>query len=153
MVLIAAPPLSNPIDPSVFNPHPAAGLLFKQNLTERDIDEYASALVHPGASLGAEFKEDLRRADPLTRKYIYQAISSGNMKDEVRIAENCAFPLALIQGESDQLINSEYYSNLKIPKLWKGRVHYIEQAGHSPQFEQPEAINKLLTELIEDIHY
>ncbi|MFW6222372.1 MAG: alpha/beta fold hydrolase, partial [Bacteroidota bacterium] len=153
LVLIASPPLTNPIDQSVFNPHPAAGLFFKEDLTESDIDVIVSSLVYPGEDMAAELKDELRRADPLSRKYIYQAIATGNMKNEVAVAEKAIIPIALIQGTSDQLINSDYYARLNIPKLWKGQVQYIEKAGHTPQLEQPQAINNLLYNLIKDIRY
>jgi pimeloyl-ACP methyl ester carboxylesterase len=151
LVLIGAPPLYNPIDLSVFNPHPAANLFFKETLNESETEMIASAIFKPNFTPPASFIEDIKRSDPLTRKYIYQAISTGNMINEVEVAAHSEVPLMFIQGAEDQLINTEYFSKLTIPKLWKDKIHFIQDAGHTPQYENAEEFNRLLLELLTEV--
>ena len=60
-------------------------------------------------------------------------------------------PLAVLQGEGEQLINLDYLRQLKIPTLWRGAVQIIPGAGHAPQQETPEAFAALLDQFIADL--
>ena len=42
-----------------------------------------------------------------------------------------------------------YISGLKMPTLWRGAIQFIPDAGHTPNWEQPEAFNALLEAFIQ----
>ena len=55
----------------------------------------------------------------------------------------------VLHGAHEQLINGSYFSALKMPTLWRGKVQIIEGAGHALQWEQPEKFDALIEALEE----
>jgi len=50
----------------------------------------------------------------------------------------------------DQILKLSYYEHIAIPSLWQGRAIPIEDSGHTPQLENPEAFNRLLLDFLKD---
>ena len=59
-------------------------------------------------------------------------------------------PLAVLQGEQEQLVSLDYLRRVPMPTLWRGEVQVIAGSGHAPQWEQPAAFNSLLAAFIAD---
>ena len=59
-------------------------------------------------------------------------------------------PLAVLHGADEQLVNGRYFASLRMPTLWGGVVQTIAGAGHTPQWEAPEAFDALLEAFIEE---
>ena len=55
-----------------------------------------------------------------------------------------------ITGAAEQLVNVRYFASIAIPTLWRGAVQIIPGAGHTPQWETPEAFDALLAAFIEE---
>jgi pimeloyl-ACP methyl ester carboxylesterase len=46
------------------------------------------------------------------------------------------------------LVSLDYIKGLTMPTLWRGAPQVITDAGHAPQWEQPEQFNALLEALL-----
>lgn len=106
----------------------------------------ADALFKSGSEIPGFIPVNIRKTDPLVRKSIGESISKGLLRDELKLAENLKVPLAIFHGEDEQLVNSEYLEQLSIAMTWKNKIHYIPDAGHSPQWENSDRFNALLEE-------
>jgi pimeloyl-ACP methyl ester carboxylesterase len=149
LMVIGAPPVANPFDPSAFLPSPVAGLLFQPDLTEEHIQAIVPAFFKPDAqNIPEVFFHDLRIQDPLARLYAGVMLGTGNYKDEVQVVRTLSVPLAVVEGEQEQLTSIAYLQNLAIPTLWHQRVWVIPNAGHIAQWENPDYFNALLAAFV-----
>lgn len=148
-MVIGAPPVSNPFDPSAFLPSPVAGLLFQPDLTEDQIQSIVPALFKPDAqNIPDVFFQDLRIQDPLARLFAGASLGTGNYKDEPQVVRNLTVPLAVVEGEQEQLTSIAYLQSLTIPTLWHDRVWLVPDAGHIAQFENADYFNALLAAFV-----
>ena len=145
LVLFGTPPIGIPpaLD-KAFLPHEAAPLLFKETLTEAEVNILAESQTN------ALNKEMLKKAIQLTdgrvRSHIAASVGKGLFKNETEIMKNTTLPVAIFHGEQEQLISKEYIGGLTVPTLWKNKIHVITGAKHCPQLEQATVFNKLLTD-------
>ena len=149
LMVIGAPPVAKPFDPSAFLPSPVAGLLFQQDLTEEQIQAIVPAFFRPDAqNIPEVFFQDVRIQDPLSRLYAGVTLGTGNYKDEVQVVRNLSVPLAVVEGEQEQLTSLAYLQSLTIPTLWHQQVWVIPNAGHIAQWENPDYFNALLAAFV-----
>lgn len=148
----AAPIASQSSIHDAFLPNPAFPLAFKADWTEEDIKLFFSiAIGSDEKDLPPFFREDILRSDGRTRQVLGESVGAGNFRDEVNAVANLTHPIAFILGEKDGYVRKSYLEGLHIPTLWRGKIQIIPDAGHTPQWEQPEAFNSLLEEFIEDV--
>jgi pimeloyl-ACP methyl ester carboxylesterase len=149
-IIFGTPPLGIPpaLD-KAYHPNPILGLAFTGEL---DADQ-ATALAgtYTAGNARPEVIEAISATDTRLRSGLGASIATGNMKDETFIVSNLKKPLAIFHGDADVLVNPGYFAELNIPMLWRNTVHLIPGAGHSPQYENPEAFNKLLMEFVDEI--
>ena len=62
------------------------------------------------------------------------------------------FPLLIIQGREDLLINGEAAVNLVSPHFKNLEVHWLERCGHTPQYERADDVAKLITNFVRRVH-
>jgi pimeloyl-ACP methyl ester carboxylesterase len=62
----------------------------------------------------------------------------------VDVAAALKFPLAVLHGAREQLVNGAYFGSLKLPTLWRGAMQVFAEAGHAPQWERAEEFDALL---------
>jgi len=118
-----------------------------KELTEEEIRVCSEAMLsQPHES----FETDMRRTDGRMRLEMGKSIAGGRYRDEIEIVSGLSIPLAILHGENEQIVNLNYIRGLKIPTLWRNDVQVITEAGHAPQWEQPETFNRLLEAFIED---
>ncbi len=98
-----------------------------------------------------EFVADILRTDGEARAALFASIGEGRFADEVAIAGTLRQPLAILQGEGEQLVNLDYLGRLTIPSLWRGRVQLIPGAGHAPHQEAPGEFADLLGQFIANL--
>lgn len=131
-------------------PNPAIPLFYTKELSKEQIHQLADACL-----FNKEFTEfvvnGMSKSSGLVRELTPAAIASGSYIDEVEVVEKLSIPLAVVHGERDAMVNSEYYKTLNIPTLWKDEIQFIPKAGHFPQLENAVAFNALLKQFIEDI--
>jgi len=59
-------------------------------------------------------------------------------------------PLAVLHRAEDGLVNAEYFASVPMPTLWRGAVQRLPGAGHTPQWETPEAFDALVTTFVKE---
>ncbi|WNV83258.1 alpha/beta hydrolase [Umezawaea sp. Da 62-37] len=152
-VVFGTPPLPNPAAvPSAFLPNPAMAVGFTGEVSEEDAAAYAGSFVAPGSALPLHgFVADILATDPAAREGIGNAIGSGSIADEAAIVAGLEKPLAVLHGRGEQLVSLDYLRGLDIPTLWRGEVQLIDNVGHAPQEENPEALATLLTQFLDDL--
>lgn len=153
LMILGTSPVANPFDPGAFIPSQEFGLLFKPDLTEEEIQVLAPTLFRPGfQNIPEMFYQDVRIQDPLARLFLGVTIGTGNYKDQVEIVGNLSAPLAVLDGEHEQVASIAYQQGLTIPTLWHNRVWVIPHAGHMAQWENPSYFNVLLAAFVIDVN-
>ena len=152
LLIFGTPPLAFPPDmDTAFLPNPAMGAGFNPAPGAEEIQAYVQALFVPGVTnIPAFFFDDMRRADGRARTAVAGCIRAGGYQDEVDVVRTMHVPLAVLQGEQEQLVSRDYLQHLPMPTLWRGQVQVIRGAGHAPQWEQSETFNALLTAFVEE---
>ena len=152
LLIFGTPPLAFPPDmTAAFLPNPAMAAGFNPTPSEEEMRGYVQAFFAPGAAdIPDFFVEDMRRADGRARAAVAGSIRPGGYQDEVEIVRTLRIPLAVVQGQGEQLCSLDYLQRTPMPTLWRGQVQVIAGAGHAPQWEQPEAFNALLAAFLEE---
>jgi pimeloyl-ACP methyl ester carboxylesterase len=151
-IIYGTPPLGNAETTEVpFKSHPASSLLFKPDFTEQEQKLYLEALFRPAVpEVPDTFRQAFLEADGRFREVLGNQAAQVLYKDEVSIVKNLTTPLAVFHGSEDQLINLDYLRALDYLSLWRDEIINIPNAGHSPQWEQPDHFNRLVREFIAD---
>ena len=133
-----------------FLPNPAMGAAFAADLTPEQIAAFGEACLKPDSKPDAEFFDAFAQTDGLARATMGGSVAAGNYEDEIQIVKNLDKPLAILQGEYEQLVSLDYLKELDAPTLWRGEVQLITGAGHSPQIEAPAEFDALVDAFLED---
>jgi pimeloyl-ACP methyl ester carboxylesterase len=126
-------------------------LILTQTLTEGQATAVVESLLRPGAELPPSFREAILKADGQMRAQLAAGTGNEKRNNNVETVMNLKVPLAVVHGAEDQLVNIDYIRGLEMPTLWRGEVQLIEDAGHSPHWEQPDQFNVLLADFVKDV--
>ena len=116
--------------------------------SESRLNTYIKAVY---GSLGA-VPEVLRdagfRADGRSRSTMFTHWVSGESgHDQRNIVQNWRKPLLVIHGADDAFVSADYIKELDMPGDRKSEVfRLIDNCGHAPFLEKPDAFNKLILE-------
>ncbi len=150
LFIFGTPPLGIPPDmANAFLPNPVMSLLFQKDLNDDEIMSVCSAYIHNTPAKSALIKtlsDQLKNTDGEARIQLLQSIGAGKQKNEIEIVKSLKIPIAIIHGEKDAVVNPQYIKSLSIPTLWQNKLHVISDSGHSPQLEQTEKFNALLSD-------
>jgi pimeloyl-ACP methyl ester carboxylesterase len=152
-VVFGTPPVASAAQlGEAFLPNPAMNAGFIAAVEPAEAKAFAASFTAPVSALSLdEFTADILRTDGEARAGLFASIGEGRFADEIAIAGTLAQPLAILQGEGEQLVNLDYLQQLTIPSLWRGRVQLIPGAGHAPHQEAPGAFAALLEQFIADL--
>ncbi|HAG53283.1 MAG TPA: alpha/beta hydrolase [Alphaproteobacteria bacterium] len=150
-IVFGAPSISNPMDIDAFLPNPAMAYAYKQELKQEEMDLFVSSFFANKKEAPFSFQHDARITDGSVRAGIGLSIATGAYTDELNVVDGLDRPLAIFHGEDDELVNFTYLSNLSIPTLWRAQVQVIEDASHTPQYENYKQFNTLVIEFVNDI--
>jgi pimeloyl-ACP methyl ester carboxylesterase len=152
-VVFGTPPVASAAQMAeAFLPNPALNTGFTAAVSQDEARAYAASFTAPGSALPLdEFVADILRTDGAAREGLYASIGEGRFANEVRIAGALRQPLAVLQGEAEQLVSLAYLQRLAIPALWRGAVQIIPGAGHAPHQEAPDEFTRLLEQFIADL--
>lgn len=142
LFLISAPPIDQEALSWIFRPDPTEGCLFKAQLSDADVLRFANCLASErriSAEQRHALTQAIARTDGHFRSNLGASLARGEFKSEREIQRNATVPIALVSGAEDPFIDPECYDKFVIPRLWEGQVQVIEQAGHTPQLENPAA--------------
>jgi pimeloyl-ACP methyl ester carboxylesterase len=148
LMICGTPPVGKPVAADAFIPNPLVPLIFKSDLSDEEIVAVTAGFFKPGSRTPEFFIDDMRRTDGRAREALGVSVGEGNYTDEVVVVANLNKPLAIVHSEYESVANLSYLKNLRIPTLWRGEIQIIPDAGHTPQWEQPERFNSLLAEFI-----
>ena len=133
-----------------FLPDPALNVGF--SVSQDQALAYASSFVAPGPALPLdEFVADILSTDGDAREGLFASVGEGRFADDVDIVATLRRPLAILQGENEQLVNLGYRRQLTIPALRRGAVQIVAGAGHAAHEEAPQELAGLLEQFIADI--
>ena len=151
--VFGAPPVSVPAQMAeAFLPNPVMNTGFSADVSPEEALAYAGSFVAPGSGLALdEFVADILHTDGAARAGLAASIGEGRFADELAIAGALRQPLAIAQGENEQLVNLDYLQQLSIPALWRGAVQIVAAAGHAPQEEATQDFASLLDQFIADL--
>ncbi len=138
-------PITLPMDTSqLFLPNPDMGLLFKQELSEEELEKYGKMVLNDDEK---DFIIKLiKQADPQFRSCMPQSLANGKLSDEIAILKSSGIPIAILHGEDDPIINKNYLDKLDLPNIWKEKILLFRNSGHSIQLDNSEKFNQSLIE-------
>lgn len=147
MMVFGTPPFNMPPDlASMYLPNPAAAYAFQGPLSNDEIPILATSY----SKCENDFSKLIEQTDPEARAYMGASVGQGKFKDEIAICQQLKYPMAILHGEEDALVNREYLFNLDL-NMWKGEPQLIKNCGHSPQWEQADEVNKMIEEYCQKI--
>ena len=150
LIACGAPPIAHgPLSMLMaFKPSWDMRLARKEEFTDRDVARYFSLCFGRGAT--PELLTAIRRADGRARVAMLSSMMRGEFKDERSAVLNADIPIALINGREDPFVRLGYFDGLASSALWHGMPMVIEDAGHAPFWDQPDAFNSLLAAFAEE---
>jgi len=151
-VIFGAPPVSSAAQMAeAFLPNPAMNTGFTADVSPAEARAYAESFTAPRSALPLDgFVADILRTDGAARAGLIASIGEGRFADEIAIAAALQTPLAILQGEDEQLVNLDYLRTLNPPTLWRGQIQLIPGAGHAPHLETPDQFTALLDQFLAD---
>ena len=153
-LIFGAPPLnSRESMREAFLPNPAMKFAFQENIDSGDVSDYLAAFFRPGfADIPPFFLSDIQRTDGRARSGLAaNNAADGRPRDEVAVVRDLKVPLAVLHGAEEQIVKCGYFASLVMPTLWRGSVQTIPGAGHTPQWERPEAFDALVEAFIAEM--
>ncbi len=151
-VIFGTPPITSPEAMSeAFLPNPAMKYPFQESIDSLEASAYVAAFFSPGfADIPPFFLEDVLRTDGRARSNLGASIAPGGARDEGAVVRDLKVPLAVLHGGEEQLVNGRYFGSVAMPTLWRGAVQMIPYAGHTPQWETPEAFDALIEAFVKE---
>ena len=151
--MFGTPPVSSAEQlATAFLPNPAMNVGFTAAVSPEEARAYAGSFVAPGSALGPdEFVADILATDGAARAGLMASIGEGRFGDQVGIAATLGLPLAVLQGEGEQLVSLDYLRALTIPTLWRGAIQIVPGAVTPRTRRRREAFSELLEEFIADL--
>jgi pimeloyl-ACP methyl ester carboxylesterase len=148
-LIFGTPPLSSSGSTrGAFLPNPAMKYPFKEIIEGGEASAYLAAFFRPGfADIPPFFLDDILRTDRRARSGL---TSNRGYRDEVVIVRDLRAPLAVLHGREETIVDGRYFATLVMPTLWRKAVQTIARAGHTPQWEAPEAFDALVEAFIQD---
>jgi pimeloyl-ACP methyl ester carboxylesterase len=149
-VIFGTPPInSRESMRGAFLPNPAMKFTFQESLDRVEASAYVAAFFRPGfVGIPPFFLDDALRTDGRARSGLAANAANGGPRDEVAVVRDLKLPLAVLHGGDEQLVDRGYFASLDMPTLWRGAVQTIPGAGHTPQWETPEAFDALIEAFI-----
>ena len=124
--------------------------VFAENVQEQAVVNYASAV-----SL-SEYKDDLdfflkdyNSVQGTFRSSLFATIATANYSDEVAIIQQVKYPVCIVFGEDEKLVNTHYLDDAPI-NLWNNTIYKIPLASHLLNIDAPEAFNELIAAYAKD---
>lgn len=119
-------------------------------LGETEAVEWAQGMVAAEIEPPAWMVSAIMSVDPKARPALGASLTPDVKGDDIAALSKLPRPAALAAGDREALVDISYLRELNAP-LWRGGAQVIEGAGHTPQWERPEAFNALLRGYLDEI--
>lgn len=151
VILAGAPPFGRGLTGMLraFHLNPALLLATRARLDEDEIGQLARICF--GGSADPHLTAMIARTDPKARRTLFRSLIQGRGVNQKAAAEQSPVPLAIINGAREPFARLDYLESLDYRRLWDGCCHIIDDCGHAPFLERPEAFNPLMLRYIRDI--
>lgn len=140
VLTFGAPPLRSPLDPSAFLPYEHAGLIFQNDLNEKELEMLSQSFFCKPRDTTIE-KEDILKVDPHFKVQFAESVSKGIMKDEVDLLSRYKNKKYMIHGSMDKYINQQYLESLDICQV------KCLTGGHNIHLDNPSEFNDAIIEI------
>ncbi|WP_408096022.1 alpha/beta fold hydrolase [Peredibacter sp. HCB2-198] len=141
ILIFGTPPLRNPPDMSAFRDHPATSYLFKNELSDAELDLLMKSFYNDYQITNADIAE-VRQTDSLFREKFAQSVGELKFADEIELLRHYDGHKAVLHATQDKFINKEYIEKNV------GPVVEIE-SSHNMHIENAEDFNQALLSFIQ----
>lgn len=124
-----------------FKAHPMVGLIGKSELTDEEVAIFSDGAYGPAATPG--FDAALRRTDGRARATMFEGLFNGKTSDQRDLVVSSKVPVAVVNGENDPIINTDYVGGLEYASLWDKHCFVFRGEGHAPFLTNPEVFNPI----------
>jgi pimeloyl-ACP methyl ester carboxylesterase len=146
---VGAPPIGGGNFALGFRGSPQTGAASKEELSEAEREGFLGAIF--GQSVEPLLREAMARADGRFRKRLFEAGRAGMGSDARQIVQTNNTPLAVVNGDADNLVKVDYFDTLEYANLWEGRCHRLAGLGHAPFWQSPGEFNPVLARFLADV--
>jgi pimeloyl-ACP methyl ester carboxylesterase len=109
-----------------------------------------AACLSQDAATHQQLLHDYRSTFPPMRPAFLQAGLQERYSDEVAVLKSAAFPLLVVFGADERVINPAYLDNAGLP-LWQDKIFKLPGGSHFIQLDQSETVNALLQTYAEQV--
>jgi len=125
--------------------------VFAENIPEEAVLQYASAVSLSENKDDLDcFLKDYHSVQGTFRSSLFANIAMGNYSDQVAINQQVKYPVCIVFGEDEKLVNTHYLDDAPI-NLWNNTIYKIPLASHLLNIDAPEAFNELIAAYAKDI--
>jgi pimeloyl-ACP methyl ester carboxylesterase len=148
LCLISAPPFAPDTISSVFREDPTGGLLFANELSTIEIEQFATAFVERNnLSVKNQLARHIHMTNGQFRADLGNSLAQGLLEDEISALATARIPTLLLQAKQDQFIHNDYYNSLRLLSLPLEIIEF-ENCGHAIQLDAPEEFQVTVTNFI-----
>lgn len=144
IISVAAPPISLETAHEAFLPNPNVALLFKENLTENDIQLLAEEMTNNSQQKNTISKL-ISLANPKIRTILGLSLGQGQFENEILKLKKFQGPKVFIHPEYDKFINGNYIQNLQLGDFYSIPNSHMAILENNSFFE--DIINKTASRL------
>jgi pimeloyl-ACP methyl ester carboxylesterase len=124
---------------------------FTDSISEQDLIEYSQLLFTSKKTKERHnFFADFKSVKDNFRSKMFTSVVDGKISKEIDLLRRTHLPLLIIFGENEKICIKTYLDNSGL-YLWKEQTFQIKDAGHFAHIDQPESINKLISEYADEI--
>ncbi|RYX86937.1 MAG: alpha/beta hydrolase [Bradyrhizobiaceae bacterium] len=128
---------------------PLNGLASRGELTPEEAREFARMVFGP--AFKPFMQKAIERADREFRGKLIASAKNGAGVNQRSVIELTNVPTAIVNGHDDRIINLDYVDSVSYGRLWRGKCFRIPNATHSPFWEVPHIVNRLLADFLKEI--
>ena len=132
-----------------FKPDPLLALIGKEDLTDEEVELFATGIY--GAGKTPALTDALRRTDGRARSQLFATLFDGRTSDQRTVAEKSPAPLAVINGENDPIINTDFVGSLSYENQWEKHCFVLRNQGHAAFLNDPDVFNPYLERFAADM--
>lgn len=146
IMISGAPPLKIPLNTAeCFTDSPVMAKSFVKDLSPQNRQDWADACIHEKNDAKELVISWIEQTEPEFREKFGASLSFvEGISNQFKILEEAAFPVALIQGEHEWLVNHDYFDKIRPIDFYQNKVHWIPKSAHFPSMENSKAFNELL---------
>jgi len=151
LVIFHTPPLNRTYDAAYgFNQSPHFACYLNGEVSPDNVDLLLDATLYNKNAYEPFLLNDFMNTHPSCRTKLGTSAQANVQLSEIDKLKKATFPIAIFTTDHDPIVNVNYIKELNF-RLRSGDLVCINEAGHYPQLENPEAFNRELLNFLEDL--